>query len=175
MKQLITSAIALIVLTACGQQEAEPVAEEANAPVVLGSGLDLDAMDKSGQPGDDFFSYMNGTWVKETEIPADKSRYGGFDILRDEAQDDGKVIVEESATGDFAKGTDEQKVGDLYKSYMDMDARNEIGCTPLAGVFVQIGAINNYDDLAVDMAAANKRGASVPIDIDQLVDWNDAD
>jgi putative endopeptidase len=175
MKQLFTSAIALMVLTACGQQGAEPVAEEASAPVVLGSGLDLDAMDKSVKPGDDFFAFMNGTWVKETEIPADKSSYGGVAILRDEAQDNVKVIVEESATGDFAKGTDEQKVGDLYKSYMDMDTRNQIGVTPLAGVFEQINAISNYDDLAVYMAAARVRGASMPIDIEQLVDWNDAD
>lgn len=175
MKQLLASAVALIVLAACGQQDAEPVAEVAKTPVVLGSGLNLDAMDKSVKPGDDFFSYMNGTWVKETEIPADKSRYGGFDILRDEAQDDVKVIVEESATGDFAKGTDEQKVGDLYKSYMNTELRNEIGITPLEVVFEQINAIGNYDDLAVYMAAARVRGASMPIDIDQLVDWNDAD
>ncbi len=175
MKHLFCSAMALMVLAACGQQEADSVTEETAAPVVLGSGLNLDAMDTSVKPGDDFFAYMNGTWVKETEIPADKSRYGGFDILRDEAQDDVKVIIEESATGDFAKGSDEQKVGDLYKSYMDMDARNEIGITPLASVFEQINGISNYDDLAIYMAAARIRGASMPIDIDQLVDWNDAD
>jgi len=56
-----------------------------------------------------------------------------------------------------------------------MDSRNEIGIAPLAAIFEQIEAINNYDDLAVYMAAARIRGASMPIDIDQLVDWNDAD
>jgi putative endopeptidase len=175
MKKLISGAVALLVLSACGQQEAEPIAEQTPPPAVLGSGLDLAAMDKTVKPGDDFFAFMNGTWIKETEIPADKSNYGGFIILRDEAQEDVKVIIEESATGDFAKGTDEQKVGDLYKSFMDMESRNKLGVTPLAGTFEQIDAIANYDDLTVFMAAANKRGASMPIDIGQLVDWNDAD
>ncbi len=175
MKKLISGAVALLVLSACGQQEAEPIAEQTPPPAVLGSGLDLAAMDKAVKPGDDFFAFMNGTWIKETEIPADKSNYGGFIILRDEAQEDVKVIIEESATGDFAKGTDEQKVGDLYKSFMDMESRNKLGVTPLAGTFEQIDAIANYDDLTVFMAAANKRGASMPIDIGQLVDWNDAD
>ena len=175
MKQFITGAVALIVLAACGKQEAEPVAIEAAAPAVLGSGLDLAAMDKTVKPGDDFFAYMNGTWFKETEIPADRSNYGGFSILRDEAQANVKVIVEDSATGDFAKGTDEQKVGDLYKSYLDVETRNSLGVTPLASVLEQIENIENYDDLALFMAAANKRGVSMPIDIGQLVDWNDAD
>ncbi|MGI9203579.1 MAG: peptidase M13, partial [Woeseiaceae bacterium] len=74
MKQIMTSAAALLALSACGQQEAPPVVEEVTAPpMVLGSGLNLDAMDTSVRPGDDFFAYMNGTWLKETEIPADKS------------------------------------------------------------------------------------------------------
>ncbi len=175
MKRMMTGAMALILLASCGKQEAGPGAIDNAAPVVLSSGLDLNAMDKTVKPGDDFFAYMNGTWLKETEMPADKATYGGFIILRDEAQDDVKVIVEESATGDFAKGTDEQKVGDLYKSFMDMEIRNKLGVTPLASVLEQIDAIANYDDLAVFMAAANKRGASMPIDIGQLVDWNDAD
>lgn len=176
MKQIVIRAAALLALSACGQQEAPPMVEEAIAPpVVPGSGLDLDAMDTSVRPGDDFFAYMNGTWLKETEIPADKSNYGGFIILHDEAQEDVKAIVDEAASGDFAKGTDEQKVGDLYKSFMDMQTRNELGVTPLAGHLEQINAIETYDDLAVFMAAANKHGVSMPIDIGQLVDWNDAD
>lgn len=175
MKKIMTGAAALLALAACGQQDAPPIVDETTAPMVLGSGLDLDAMDKSIKPGDDFFAYMNGTWVKETEIPADKSNYGGFIILRDEAQEDVKAIVDEAATGDFAKGSDEQKVGDLYKSFLDMETRNELGVAPLASVFEKIDAIASYDDLTVYMASAGKRGTSMPIDIGQLVDWNDAD
>ena len=94
---------------------------------------------------DDFFEYVNGTWVNATEMPADKSRYGLFDMLRDESQENVKAIIEMSATGDFAKGTDEQKVGDLYKSYLDMETRNARGVEPLQPELDRIAAISDYD------------------------------
>ena len=88
-------------------------------------------MDTSVRPGEDFFAYVNGTWVKTTDMPADKSRYGLFDMLRDESQENVKAIIEKSASGDFAKGTDEQKVGDLYNSFLDWEARDARGIEPL--------------------------------------------
>ena len=109
-------------LAACGQKEATEAVAELEKPLI--SGISTEHMDKSIRPGDDFFMFMNGAWIEATEIPADKSNYGGFGILRDESTENVKAIIEESATGDFAKGTDEQKVGDLYKSYMDLDTRN---------------------------------------------------
>ena len=160
-----------MLLSACGQ-ESVPEAPAAE-PVALSSGLDLDAMDTSVKPGDDFFRYMNGTWLNETEIPADKSNYGGFIVLADEAQANVKTIVEESANGDFAKGTDEQKVGDLYKSYLDMETRNARGIEPLQPEFEIIDAISDYDELTAYFARASRYGVSVPLDLEQLVDWND--
>jgi putative endopeptidase len=130
-------------------------------------------MDTSVKPGDDFFRYMNGTWLDETEIPADKSNYGGFHVLIDGAAENVKTIIEESANGDFAKGTDEQKVGDLYKSYLDMDTRNARGIEPLQPEFGRIDAISTHDELAVYFARASRYGISVPLDLEQLVDWND--
>ena len=130
---------AMAALTACGQQEAPTQATE--TPAALQSGIALENMDTSVQPGDDFFSYVNGKWIAETEIPADKASYGGFGILADEAQEDVKAIIERSATGDFAKGTDEQKVGDLYKSYLDMDTRTAKGIAPLEPELERIAAL----------------------------------
>ncbi|MDH3409797.1 MAG: peptidase M13, partial [Gammaproteobacteria bacterium] len=118
MNRLISSAAALCVLAGCSQEPATGVATEKSG--ALRSGIDISYLDASVKPGDDFFAYVNGKWVKETEMPADKSRYGTFDILRDDSQADVKAIIEESASGDFAKGSDEQKVGDLYKSYLNM-------------------------------------------------------
>ncbi len=171
MKKLILSAAALLLLSACGQ-ESTPEAPAAE-PAALISGLNLDAMDTSVKPGDDFFRYVNGTWLDETEMPADKSRYGEFNVIADEAQANVKTIVEESANGDFAKGTDEQKVGDLYKSYLDMETRDARGIEPLLPEFEIIDAISDYDDLAVYFARASRYGISVPLDLEQLVDWND--
>ena len=100
VKHYLIAAAALTALAACGQQEnTEAVAEEA-APAELVSGIDIDAMDKNVRPGDDFFMFMNGVWIEETEIPADKSSYGGFTVLRDESTENVKTIIEESATGE---------------------------------------------------------------------------
>ncbi|MDX1517780.1 MAG: M13-type metalloendopeptidase [Woeseiaceae bacterium] len=162
MIKRLMSAIALMALAGCSQQGAETAA--------LSSGLALENMDKSIHPGDDFFMYMNGVWIEETEIPGDRSSYGGFGILRDEAQEDVKIIIEESASGDFAAGSDEQKVGDLYRSYLDMDTRNQRGMAPLDAELERIDAIDSHDDLAVYFASANRRGYGMPIALGQNED-----
>ena len=168
VKYKLLGAVALMALAACGQKQAtEAVVEEAPLPV---SGIELENMDTSVRPGDDFFSYVNGKWIAETEIPADKATYGGFGILRDEAEEDVRVIIEASASGDFAKGTDEQKVGDLYRSYMDMEARNSKGVEPLQPELDRISAISGHDELAVYFAGAIKRGLDAPFGLAQFAD-----
>ncbi|MCO4810425.1 MAG: peptidase M13 [Gammaproteobacteria bacterium] len=172
MKKLFISAIALLCVAACGQEAAEPAADPVTeSPQPLISGVDLAGMDTSVRPGDDFFAYVNGTWVKETEMPADKARYGLFNILRDESQEAVKAIIERSATGDFAKGTDEQKVGDLYSSFLDWDTREARGLEPLQPELDRINAISNHDDLAVYFASAIKRGLDAPFGAQQLTDF----
>ena len=110
MKTTITGAAALILLAGCGQQSTpEPTVPAGAGPEPV-SGIDASYIDPSVRPGDDFFAHVNGKWVEEFEIPADKSNYGTFAKLGDAAEEDVKAIIEMSATGDFAKGTDEQKV-----------------------------------------------------------------
>ena len=169
MKKLMISAAALLLTAACGQQAEQP--QVAEQPKELRSGIALDGMDQSVRPGDDFFAYVNGTWIEATEIPADKARYGTFDVLRDESQENVKVIIEESASGDFAKGTDEQKVGDLYRSFMDMETRDARGIEPLQPELDRIDAISNYDDLAVYFASVKKRNLDAPFSIGQVADF----
>ncbi len=170
MKKLLIGAAALLLVAACGQDANEPTTEEARP---LRSGIDLSAMDTSVRPGDDFFSYVNGKWVAETEIPADKGRYGVFDVLRDESQEAVKAIIEESANGDFEKGTDEQKVGDMYKSFLDWDTRNARGLEPLQPELDRIKAISDYDDLAVYFAETVKRNLDAPFGLGQVADFMD--
>ena len=158
-------------LAACGPKPETGAPIDAAVP--LQSGVILENMDMSVKPGDDFFSYVNGTWVANTEIPADRADYGTFGVLRDEAQDDVRVIIEASANGDFAKGTDEQKVGDLYNSYLDMETRNELGVKPMMPELDRINGLTNYDDLAVYMASANKRGLDMPMSMTQFEDLKD--
>jgi len=168
VKKLLIGAGALLLLSACGQDPAtEAVVEEAPEPT---SGVIHDNMDLSVNPGEDFFSYVNGQWVADTEIPADRSNYGTVGELRDEAQEDVRVIIEASATGDFAKGSDEQLVGDLYRSYMDMEVRNAKGISPLQPELERIAAIASHDELAAHFAAANKRGYDMPFGVGQNED-----
>jgi len=166
-KQLIGAA-ALLLLSACGQEPAtEAVVEEAPAP---SSGVIHENMDLSVNPGEDFFSYVNGQWVANTEIPADRSDYGTFGVLRDEAQENVKVIIETTASGDFTPGSDEQLVGDLYRSYMDMEARNAKGVSPLLPELERIAAIASHGELAVHFASANRRGFNMPFELGQNED-----
>ena len=151
----------ILVISISCKKEAEVEKQE----VALSSGVLKEYMDTQVKPGDDFAAYVNGTWIKNTEIPADKSSYGIGYILHEESEDNVKKIIEGSANGDFEKGSDEQKVGDLYKSYMDTETRDKLGASPLQKDFDKVDAINNYDDLAAYFAYANKYGFSVPLSL----------
>ena len=129
------------------------------------SGIRLKNMDTLVEPGDDFAAYVNGMWMKNTKIPADKSTYGTMDILQDKAEEDVKAIIEESAKGNFKDGSNEQKIGDYYASYMDMKARDAKGVEPLKEDFKRIDAITNYTDLAAFFGQATKKGQMTPISI----------
>jgi len=171
VKRFLFGATALFILVGCTQKAGtEQAVEEAAAP---DSGIDIAELDPNIRPGNNFFAYVNGKWAAEHEIPADKARYGTFEILRDNTDANVKAIIEMSATGDFAKGTDEQKVGDLYKSYLDMDTRNARGVEPLKAELDRIAAIADYDDFAAYLAGANKRGYMMPFNTFQDADMRD--
>ncbi len=169
MKKVLISALALASLAACGQKAEQQA--EVEQPKELHSGIVLANMDTTVRPGDDFFSFVNGKWVAETEIPADKSSFSVFASLNDEAQENVKVIIEESANGDFAKGTDEQKVGDLYRSFMDTETRDARGVEPLLPELDRIDAISDYADLAVYFAETVKRNLDAPFGVGQVADF----
>lgn len=172
--------LGLLALAACSQpadDAATPDARDATdaEATTLSSGVYEEEMNTDIDPGDDFHAYVNGGWLEKNEIPADKASYGIAWILQEEAQENVRTIIEESAEGDFADGTDEQKVGDLFASYMDMDKRNELGVTPLEPEFETIDGLASHDDLAVYFAEANKLGVSLPFQLLQYVDFKDPD
>lgn len=170
MKKVIKIAplFALMVLVGC-KTENKPE-EEAKE---LTSGVLTEYMDTTVNPGDNFTAFVSGKWVKETEIPADKASYGVGYILHEESEDNVKKIIEESASGDFAAGSDEQKVGDLFQSFMDVEKRNELGLTPIQDELTKIDALKNYDDLATYFAYANKHGINVPFGLFIYQDFKD--
>jgi putative endopeptidase len=177
MKLQLTCIATVLALSACSPAPSTSTSANttdsvvAETPVTLSSGIIKENMDLTVKPGDDFFKYVNGVWLANTEIPADKSNYGGFSILRDEAQDDVMAIIRSSAEGDFVAGSDEQKVGGLYSSYMDMEKRDALGVTPIKSEIARIDAIKNYDELAIYFARASKYGLAAPFAVGQYVDF----
>lgn len=171
-------AIAALTLTLCACAQDDMAGSTSAKPAADGqrhSGLLLEYMNQDARPGDDFHAFVNGTWLEATEIPADKPSYGIGAILHEESQSHVRSIIEESAAGDFAKGSDEQKVGDLYASYMDMENRNRLGASPLAAEFEKIDSLGGHEELAVYFAEANKIGINMPFALAQYVDFKDPD
>ena len=152
---------ALSLLVACDKKE----------PLL--SGVILKNMDTLVKPGDNFDGYVNGTWAKSNKIPADKAGIGVGQIINDKAQEDVKEIIENSSKGNFADGSDEQKIGDFYKAFMDTKARDQKGIAPLLPEFKKIDAIANYSDLAAYFGYANKSGGNIPFAIGITEDFKD--
>ena len=129
------------------------------------SGINIKNMDTIVRPGDNFANYVNGTWTKNTKIPADKASYGAFDLLFDKSQIDVKAIIENAAKSKNADGSDEQKIGDCYASFMNRKDRDVKGITPIEPEMKNIDAIANYSDLAAYFGKANRTGISIPFQI----------
>ncbi|MEA3001379.1 MAG: putative endopeptidase [Sphingomonadales bacterium] len=157
------AALAAGALPALSKPAARAATPAAHAAPQLGAwGVDLAGMDKGVNPGDSFYDYVNGTWDRNTQIPADKASWGGFGVLRDLSDTRTRTIIEEAAARHGAPGTTEQKVGDLYASFMDEGTIEAKGITPLKPFFDQINAIANPTDLARFFGQANRVGIGTP-------------
>ncbi len=111
-------------------------------------GIDLTLMDKNIKPSDDFFKFVNGTWLKNTEIPADKTRWGSFDELRQRTDKDALLILSEASKDPkYTCTTDQGKAINMYRSVMDTVARNKKGIMPLKPYLSKINTIKNSSDL----------------------------
>lgn len=134
----------------------------AGKPQLGDFGVDLTAMDKAVAPGDDFYNYVNGAWMARTEIPADRSSWGGFAILRNLSDERTRAVIEGAAA---TPGTDPvaTKIGDTYATFMDAPAIEAAGAAPLKPYLAKIAAINSQSDLAKAFGEATKHGIDVPI------------
>ena len=125
-------------------------------------GINISYMDKSVKPSDDFFKFVNGTWLKNTEIPADKTRWGSFDELRQNTDKDALAILKEAAKNPkYKSNTDQGKAINMYKAAMDTVARNKQGIAPLAPYLAKINAVKNIKDLQKLMMETEADGGGV--------------
>jgi putative endopeptidase len=145
---MISLGLAMSVAVGCSQQ----------APKGTGM-IKKEDMNLSVQPGVDFFEYSNGTWMKNTPIPADKSRYGAFDMLAESATEAVHTILEDAAKNKNAtEGSNLKKIKDFYGTAMDVEKINKVGIQPLAPEFEKIAAIKNATDLRNEIVHLHKIG-----------------
>jgi putative endopeptidase len=137
---------------------AEPVAEAAPAakPELGTYGFDATGMDTTVLPGNNFFKFANGTWVKTTPIPEDKSNYGMFTKLDDLSRDRTRGLIEEAAKDP------ESRIGAVYASFMDEAALEAKGLAGLNPWFQQVRSLRSVSELPKIYAAASRMGVGTP-------------
>ena len=164
--------ILLISLSSCSPEPAEPMRavqdEPASTPEtgpVLGSGIELGNMDTSVRPQDNFYRFVNGTWLQETEIPADRARWGSFDELREQSQEHVLEIILDLAEEEHEFGSDGQKIGDMFRSFMDTLAIEELGLAPIQSDLASIDALQSHDDLPAFWGYNQRHRLGAPVSV----------
>ncbi len=109
------------------------------------AGINIDDLSIEIRPQDDLYRYVNDRWMKSTPIPADKSGYGAFEVLREESEAAIREIVE--AAGQLSDSADAKKVSDLYASFMDEERVEALGSQPLTADLALADSVNSLDDL----------------------------
>ena len=141
MKNLSILLLILILFTSCQQNHSN----KKQQPI----GLNLEFMDKSIRPQDDFYNFVNGEWMKNTKIPADRSRWGSFDELRKNTDKNTlKILKEAQKNTAYKAGSDQRKALDYFASIMDIQQRTKEGIKPIKTFLDKINAIQNKQDVA---------------------------
>src|SRR5439155_12053997 len=122
-------------------------------------GFDQLGMDAQVTPGDSFYAFANGAWLKTTPIPADKSNYGMFTVLSDRSDERTKAIIL-GASG--AAGTEAKKIGDYYASFMDEATIEQKGLAPLQPTLDKIAAIKDQKALVAAFADNTRHFVGAP-------------
>ena len=135
------------------------------------SGVDAAALDPAVRPQDDFFRYSQGKWLHDVDIPADRASWGAFNIAQDNVETQIRTLIEQAAQDkSAAPGSDAQKMGDYYASYVDRARRDALGLAPLKPELVRIAALKDKRSLAALMAHFDRIGAGSPLDMSVVQD-----
>jgi putative endopeptidase len=162
VKRNLLSTLALSLLAAWGAAGAHEGHEHHPAPAALASGIDTQYIDAKVRPQDDFFQHLNGEWLKTAQIPDDKSSWGSFAKLRDDTLPQLRSIIEDLQARKHKAGSNEQKIADLYASYMNEALLEKQGVKPLSGELSQIRGIKDKKALPGVIARLSRIGVSTP-------------
>ena len=128
---------------ACSLLAGPAVAQQQQAVASRALGVDTANFDRAVRPQDDFFRFVNGTWLARTQIPADASSWGAFNELTDKSRDAIHQIVEDAAKSNAPAGSEKRKIGDLYLSYMDSARIEQLGIRPLESTLYEIATVES--------------------------------
>ena len=142
-----------LVFAACAAPETTEVAEA----------FDVNYLDHSVTACEDFFQHTAGGWIEENPIPETETRWGRFNELIETNKHRLRSILEEVSSGTYAKGTDEQLIGDLFASAMDSVARNQAGLTPLEPYFDGVSEVTSIEELFTLMGENKFIGVGAPL------------
>jgi putative endopeptidase len=143
MKKIIIGLLTLALLQGCSSK-----VKNTNETVKKYPAFNVQNMDTTIKPGDDFFTYTNGTWLKNNPIPADKKSRSSFDELFEKNRHDiREIIMEAAAAKDIHAGSNTEKIGTFYNSGMDSVSIDQLGITPLKMFFDKIESIHNISDV----------------------------
>jgi predicted metalloendopeptidase len=151
--------IAVATVVACA------AAADTTPPAAAAAGIDRAAIDTSVKPGDNFFAFANGTWLKNTEIPADRSSYGTFQVVDDLTEKRTADLIKTAAQNAKA-GSPAGKIGAYYFAYLDEAAIEQLGAQPIAAHLQRIDAIKDRTQLSAAL------GATLRADVDVLNNTN---
>jgi putative endopeptidase len=139
-------------------------------------GIDVEGMDRSVKPGDDFVAYASGKWSASTEIPADKVSYNSFNILGDLSEARVRAIIERwAADGKLKAGSDEAKVAAMYRSFMDEAAAEKLDAKPIQPYLASLAKVKNHEELAKWIAGAGRTFSRTPFGVAVYDDAKDPD
>lgn len=138
------------------------------------SGIFHDHFDTSVSPREDFFRYVNGSWLKNFEIPADRAGYGAFTVLREQSEAYVRQIIEDLSAGTAAPGSNAQKIGDLFRSFMDVERIESLGISTIADDIARTLAIQSANELLEVMGGLEARGLGGLFYIGVEVDAHDS-
>jgi putative endopeptidase len=148
--------LALPAIAAAQKQQASPTRT---------LGIDTTNLDRSVRPQDDFFRFVNGTWLKKTAIPADASSWGAFNELSEKSRTAIHGILEDAAKTKAPDGTERRKIGDLYASYMDSARIERLGLTRLEGELATVAKLRSTKELPATFAHFARLGLQNPFSV----------
>src|SRR3990167_5871924 len=149
VNKILISSLAALTLISCGdRKERRDAAPPAEAPALGAFGIDLSAIDETVDPGDDFYAYVNGGWLKTFKIPDEYASYGSFSVLAERSEQRLKEIVESAEIQNAGAGASGQKARDYYAGFLDVAAIDAKGLAPLAGDFARIDAAATPAEIA---------------------------